>query len=77
MERLLRLHEVAQIIGWGKTRTHQAIASGEIPAVLVSKGARRKCWRVRPSQLEDWLKSRETGFRPRLGERRQSQEATA
>jgi excisionase family DNA binding protein len=61
MERLMRIHEVAQIIGWGKTRTHRAIASGEIPAILVSQGPRRRCWRVRPSQLEKWIEAREIG----------------
>ena len=55
----MRINEVAQVIGWGKTRTHRAIVTGEIPAVMVSQGPSRRCWRVRPSALEKWIDSRD------------------
>jgi hypothetical protein len=61
LEKLLNLKEVASIIGWGKSRTHKAVATAEIPALIVSRGSRRRCFRVRPTELEKWLRAREVG----------------
>ncbi len=59
LEPLMNAVEVGKIVGWKKTRAHQALASGEIPAILISVGKRRS-FRVRPSDLEKWLRSRQT-----------------
>jgi hypothetical protein len=58
-ERLLTLKETGEILGWRKTRIHRAAATGELPAILLSKGPRRRSWRIRPSDLEKWLRERE------------------
>jgi hypothetical protein len=60
-EKLLTLREVGEILGWRKSRMHRAVTSGEIPSILLSSGARRRSWRVRPSVLEKWVKEREVG----------------
>ena len=61
LERLLAPKQVGEIIGLGRSKTYRMIASGEIPSVIVSQGAMRRVFRVRPSELVKWLKKREVG----------------
>lgn len=59
IEKLMTLKEVGEIVGWKKSRMHRAAATGEIPAILLNSQRRRRSWRVRPSDLENWIKTRE------------------
>ena len=59
IEKLLGTKEVAEILNLRRSKTHHMIASGEIPSVIVSQGAHRRVFRVRPSALMRWMKQRE------------------
>lgn len=59
MESLLKPKEVAQIIGCCHSIVVRLLAKGEIPSIIVGCGTQRRSFRVRPSDLEKWLKSRE------------------
>ncbi len=59
IEKLMNLREFGELVGWKKSRVHRAVATGEVPAILLSKGERRRSWRIRPSDAERWIKSRE------------------
>jgi len=59
IEKLLGTKEVAEILNLRRSKTHRMIASGEIPSVIVSQGAYRRVFRVRPSDLIKWMKQRE------------------
>ncbi len=61
IERLLRPKEVGEALGLRRSKIHRMIATGEIPSVIVSQGARRRVFRVRPSELAKWMKAREVG----------------
>jgi excisionase family DNA binding protein len=58
-EKLLLPREVGEILNLRRSKIHQMIVSGEIPSVMVSKGSRRRVFRVRPSALMNWMKQRE------------------
>lgn len=47
---LLRVSEVGQIIGLGKSKTYELIASGEIPSVRLGKSLR-----VPSDALKRWI----------------------
>jgi excisionase family DNA binding protein len=59
LERLLGPREVGEILNLRRSKIHRMIASGEIPSLIVACGVRRRVFRVRPSDLEKWLKARE------------------
>ena len=59
LEPLLNLREAGEIIKWGKSRIHRAVTTGEIPSIMLSSGSKRRSWRIRPSDLEKWLRERE------------------
>jgi excisionase family DNA binding protein len=61
IEKLLEPKEVGEILNLRRSKIHQMIASGEIPSVIVSQGACRRVFRVKPSDLAKWMKQREVG----------------
>ncbi len=61
IEKLLGPKEVGEILNLRRSKIHQMIASGEIPSVIVSQGACRRVFRVKPSDLTKWMKQREVG----------------
>jgi excisionase family DNA binding protein len=61
IEKLLGPKEVADILNLRRSKIHRMIASGEIPSVIVSQGACRRVFRVKPSELVKWMKQREVG----------------
>ncbi|MBM4028276.1 MAG: helix-turn-helix domain-containing protein [Planctomycetes bacterium] len=59
LEKLLGPKEVGEILGLKKSKVAQMLASGEIPALIVAAGQRRRTFRVKPSTLLQWMKRRE------------------
>ena len=59
MEQLLKPKEVARIVGICPASAWHLIVEGDIPSVIVGRGTQRRSFRVRPSDLEKWLKARE------------------
>jgi excisionase family DNA binding protein len=59
LETLLGPREVGEILNLRRSKIHRMIACGEIPSLIISRGAKRRVFRVRPSDLEKWLKARE------------------
>ncbi len=59
LEPLMTPKQVAETLGMKLAWTYGAIASGFIPGVLISTGRRRRSIRVRPTDLERWMKNRE------------------
>jgi excisionase family DNA binding protein len=59
VEKLLSPKEVGEVLGLRRSKIQQMLACGEVPSVIVSMGDRRRVFRVRPSDLERWLKARE------------------
>jgi excisionase family DNA binding protein len=49
---LLRVSEVAEVIGLGKSATYQLIAAGSIPCVRLGKG---RSVRVSADRLRQWV----------------------
>jgi excisionase family DNA binding protein len=58
-EKLLGPAEVGEILNLRRSKIHRMISCGEIPSLIISRGIRRRVFRVRPSDLEKWLKARE------------------
>jgi len=61
IEKLLGPKEVGEILNLRRSKIHQMIASGEIPSIIVSQGPRRRVFRVKPSELAEWIKKRKAG----------------
>ena len=60
MERLMNVKEVADALGIDRQQVYAMLRSGALPGVDVGTGLhRRRSWRVRPSDLKQWQKSRE------------------
>jgi excisionase family DNA binding protein len=59
IERLLEPKELGEILNLRRSKIHRMLTSGEIPSIIVSQGTRRRCFRVKPSDLQRWLKTRE------------------
>ena len=56
MERmLLKLSEVAQMLGLGRSLVYELIAQGQIPSVRLGR-----CIRVPSESLQQWIKEKET-----------------
>jgi excisionase family DNA binding protein len=51
---LLKLSEVAQILGIGRSLVYELIAQGQIPYVRLGR-----CIRVQRASLEEWIKANE------------------
>jgi excisionase family DNA binding protein len=61
MERLITPTELAGILGLKRSVTYRMLRSGQIPSVRVTNSERKLSLRVRPSDLQRWLKMREVG----------------
>jgi excisionase family DNA binding protein len=59
LEKLLTPAELTEILGLKRSCVYRMLRSGELPAVRVAAGERKLSLRVRPSQLERWLKARQ------------------
>lgn len=59
MEKMIRPCELQQVLGLGKSVIYRMLATGEIPCVIVTNGRRRRSFRVRPADLERWMRGRE------------------
>jgi excisionase family DNA binding protein len=58
---LLRASEVGQLIGVGRSKAYQLIASGDLPSVRLGKG---RCVRVPADGLRRWIEElRRTGVK--------------
>jgi len=51
---LLKLSEVTQILGIGRSLVYELVARGELPSVRIGR-----CIRVSSESLERWVKERE------------------
>jgi excisionase family DNA binding protein len=58
VEKLEDLKWLADLLKLRKSKTHQLVADGTIPSVLLLNG-RRRTFRVRPSEVAKWLRERE------------------
>jgi hypothetical protein len=59
IEKLLDPKQVGEIIGLRRSKVYRMLATGEIPCIIVAQGERRRIFRVRPSDLANWLMERE------------------
>jgi len=53
--KLLKLSEVGQVLGIGRSMVYELVARGELPSVRIGR-----CIRVSSESLEKWVKERET-----------------
>jgi excisionase family DNA binding protein len=60
-ERLIRPSELCEILGLKRSCVYGLLRSGQIPCIAVTRGRQKLSLRVRPSDLEKWLKAREVG----------------
>ena len=58
IEKLEDLKWLGDVLKLQKSKTHQLVATGTIPSVLLLHGKRRT-FRVRPSEVAKWLRERE------------------
>jgi excisionase family DNA binding protein len=49
----LSLKEVQELLGIGKTKAHELVTTGEIPAVRIGR-----CVRISRMELDEWLRGR-------------------
>lgn len=57
--KLLRPQAVAEILDVSRSSVIRMIASGDLPAVCLRAGKRKKVWRVREEQLQRWITTKE------------------
>ena len=55
----LTVEEVGQIMGVSRDTVSRLIAFGNLPAVLLRSGKRKKTFRVRPEALQAWALAKE------------------
>ena len=48
----LSLKDVQQLVGIGRTKTYELVATGELPAVRIGR-----CIRVNRGELDEWLQA--------------------
>jgi excisionase family DNA binding protein len=60
-QKLLTPRELGEVLGLKRSCIYRLLNTGELPSIRVTKGARKSSLRVRPSDLERWLKAREVG----------------
>jgi excisionase family DNA binding protein len=53
MDRLLKVDELAEVLGIRRTRAYQIVASGEIPVLRLGRNIR-----ISSIALEEWIRSR-------------------
>jgi len=60
--KLLSVEAAAEVLDVSRQTVTRMIADGQLPAVCLRSGKRKKIWRIRSEQLERWLtqKERET-----------------
>jgi hypothetical protein len=58
-ENCLTPKDLQEILKLKKSATYRLLATGVIPSLIITNSGRRRCFRVRPQDLEKWLKSRE------------------
>lgn len=61
--KLLSIIDVSEVLGVSRATTTRMITEGQLPAIILRAGRRKKVWRVRSEALEKWVatKERETG----------------
>ena len=57
--KLLPLEAVAETLAVSRQTIQRMIDTGALPAICVRSGRRKKLWRVRPEQLQQWLLQKE------------------
>jgi excisionase family DNA binding protein len=58
-EPLERIAWLVEKLKLSQSTVYRKLASKEIPAVIVSRGCKKKSYRIRPSEIESWLKTRQ------------------
>lgn len=59
MEEHLSPKQIQKILNVSLAKVYQMLVTGQIKSIMVSRGARKRTLRVRPSDLERFMKSRE------------------
>ncbi len=62
----LRASDIAKRLACAVEMVHDAIHSGALPAMNISRGAKRPTWRIRESDFEQWREARTTKRRQEL-----------
>jgi excisionase family DNA binding protein len=57
--KLLTIEQTAEHLQISRQTATRMIADGQLPAILLRSGRRKKVWRVRPEALERWLTEKE------------------
>lgn len=52
---MLTVEEAGQLIGVGKTKAYEMVASRELPSVDLNKGVGKPCIRVPRQALDNWV----------------------
>jgi excisionase family DNA binding protein len=58
--KLLSVESVADSLGVSRQTIMRMILDNTLPAIVLRSGKRKKLWRIRAEQLEQWLMSQET-----------------
>ena len=57
--KLLSVEAAAEVLGVSRQTVTRMIAAGQLPAVCLRAGRRKKVWRIREEQLERWVTAKE------------------
>lgn len=57
---LLTPEKVAEVLSISRSSVRRMIVEGQVPAILLRSGKRKKVWRIREETLDQWLRQRET-----------------
>lgn len=63
--KLLRPAEIAQVLAISRSSVMRMIDEGQLPAVMLRSGKRKKTYRVREEVLEKWVLSKERQRAPK------------
>ena len=60
--KLLSIEAAAEVLAVSRATVTRMITEGQLPAVCLRSGRRKKLWRIRQEQLDKWIlqKERET-----------------
>jgi excisionase family DNA binding protein len=61
IENLMTPQEVAAVIRLKKSTVYRLLATGKLPCISVTDSKERRSFRVRPRDLEEWLRMKEQG----------------
>lgn len=63
--KLLSIEAAAEVLAVSRATVTRMIVEGQLPAVCLRAGRRKKLWRIRHEQLDKWIlqKERETTAR--------------